>query len=124
MQCQVDTDCASGACDGASFICVSNQCADHRTDGAETDVDCGGGTCAACALGLHCAGDGDCSSSACDGNLSTCVSSQCSDHRQDGSETDVDCGGPTCPSCAVGEKCLVSQDCPAGHVCNSSKVCQ
>jgi hypothetical protein len=41
----------SQACDGVSFVCVASQCADHRLDGAETDVDCGGPTCGACPVG-------------------------------------------------------------------------
>ncbi len=68
--------------------------------------------------------DSDCSSNACDAQSLTCVSSQCADHRQDGSETDVDCGGSSCTFCAVGKKCLVNFDCQSGHICNASKVCQ
>jgi hypothetical protein len=37
----------------------------------------------------------------------------CSDGIQNGSETDVDCGGGTCPPCAVGKKCKAATDCVA-----------
>src|ERR1019366_3936206 len=100
LQCNVDSDCASNACDAVSLTCVPSQCIDQRQDGAETGVDCGGGTCAACAVGQGCFVDSDCVNSACDVGSLKCVSSQCGDHRQDGAETDVDCGGGICSACA------------------------
>src|SRR5581483_12242682 len=99
------------ACDALTLTCVLNQCTDHRKDGAETDTDCGGGTCPGCGLGLNCQTDVDCTSNACDGISLLCVSNPCSDHRQDGLETDIDCGGGTCSTCVVGKKCLVNSDC-------------
>jgi hypothetical protein len=123
--CMVDTDCASMACDAVSLLCVASQCADHRKDGLETDVDCGGGICPACALGKKCIVDTDCPSNACDAISLICVASQCTDHRQDGLESDVDCGGSVCASCAVGMRCNTNFDCQGGHFCNaSSHVCQ
>ena len=38
----------------------------------------------------------------------------CSDRALDGMETDVDCGGPTCGACPLGERCLVGRDCASG----------
>ena len=46
----------------------------------------------------------------------------CSDGIQNGSETDVDCGGGTCPTCANGKHCIAGSDC-ASHVCTGG-VCQ
>jgi hypothetical protein len=68
----------------------------------------------------------DCSSNACDGSFFTCVANQCSDHKRDGVETDVDCGGSnSCARCNVGLACLVNSDCNPGHTCNAgSKLCQ
>lgn len=43
-------------------------------------------------------------------------SSSCTDGVQNGLETDVDCGGPTCPACRIAQKCVVSDDC-VGHSC-------
>ena len=123
-RCQIDSDCMSNACDVVSLTCVSNQCADHRQDGLETSVDCGGGVCPTCALGLHCAADTDCASNACSAVSFTCVSSQCADQRQDGSESDIDCGGTVCAPCLVGKHCNTSFDCQSGHVCNTSHICQ
>jgi hypothetical protein len=123
-RCLVDSDCRSFACDAATTTCIASQCLDHRQDGDETDADCGGGTCAGCALGQSCLLDEDCKSRACDVLTLKCVSNQCADHRLDGPETDIDCGGPVCGSCAVSQKCGSSLDCQSGHICNASKVCQ
>src|SRR5687768_7449734 len=40
-------------------------CHNGRLDGAETDIDCGGGACAACALGGKCKAGGDCQNREC-----------------------------------------------------------
>jgi hypothetical protein len=119
--CGAGGTCASGACIGATPTCT-----DGNKNGNETDVDCGGGTCPTCAVSKHCAVDSDCTSNACDGVSLTCVSDQCSDHRQDGSESDVDCGGLLCNACAVGMKCGNSIDCQPGHFCSSTipHVCE
>jgi hypothetical protein len=114
----------SNACDAVSLLCVPSQCADHRKDGLETDTDCGGGICLPCANGLKCQLDSDCTSSACDAVTLTCVASQCIDHRQDGAESDIDCGGVTCAACGVGKKCNNNFDCQASHFCNTTKSCQ
>jgi hypothetical protein len=123
-RCTVDSDCTSNACDAISLTCVSSQCADHRKDGLETDVDCGGGMCATCATGLRCSRDADCTTNACDAISLTCVANQCIDHRMDGLESDVDCGGGVCPVCTIGQRCNVNTDCPSAHFCNASHICQ
>jgi hypothetical protein len=245
--CEQDTDCASDACDALSNRCVSSQCADHRQDGLEADIDCGGSLCNSCGGGQRCRSNGDCqpghacfslprvcsgasastpdasasdaaeasspcvdtctlgdqecsllpqvctyddagftasckapgegiwtcvvggggctvwapgpacgstftccggcqqvacdaspglcwscpagsdgkpceqdtdcASNACDAVSHACISDQCADHRRDGLETDVDCGGPLCSACTVGQGCQSNRDCRAGHVC-------
>ncbi len=47
-------------------------CTDGIKNGLETDVDCGGGACAPCAIGGTCSTADDCTSSAC-GSSSTCI---------------------------------------------------
>jgi hypothetical protein len=54
--CVKDTDCANKVCFGG----VCTLCHDGKMDGAETDVDCGGPTCAQCAKGMKCKVATDC----------------------------------------------------------------
>ncbi|HEY1532593.1 MAG TPA: hypothetical protein VGF76_01200 [Polyangiaceae bacterium] len=123
-KCLGDADCSSFACDAVSLTCITPQCQDHHQDGVETDADCGGGFCPACVLSKGCLGDADCLTLACDALKLICVGNQCLDHRLDGYETDIDCGGGTCPACGVGASCHSNFDCPGGHFCNTSHVCQ
>jgi hypothetical protein len=117
QKCEVDGDCATMACDAAMLVCDANQCMDGLQDGAETDVDCGGGACPACALGKKCLVDADCISMGCDVTTHTCDANQCHDGIKNGSETDVDCGGGTCPGCGVGKVCLTNSDCNGTSCC-------
>jgi hypothetical protein len=52
----------------------------------------------------------------------TCPGPTCSDGIQDGYETGVDCGGPSCAPCPSGQGCLGNPDCASGAC--SSLVCQ
>ncbi len=45
----------------------------------------------------------------------------CSDAVQNGAETDIDCGGQACATCAVGKGCFAASDCASG-VC-TNKTC-
>ena len=48
----------------------------------------------------------------------------CEDKVQNGDETDVDCGGSTCPECSDTLKCRKNSDCVSG-VCNQADLtCQ
>lgn len=120
-------------------------CANGRIDGRETDVDCGGADCPACAAERLCLADADCASGSCvlnrcaaascrdgvqnqgeaavdcGGPCQPCASDSgamptCTDGVKNGAETDVDCGGGACPACAAGLGCLRSADC-AGAAC-------
>lgn len=116
--CNGDPDCQSGTCDAGT--CAS--CRDGMTNGDETDVDCGGPTCPACDDGEDCVEDGDCTSQQCDvGGTNTCLEPSCDDGVVNGSETDVDCGGPCGPTCDPGEDCLVGEDC-VYHGCDPSRL--
>lgn len=68
-RCGAPADCDTGLCHAATGRCVADACADGRRSPGETDVDCGGTTCAACASSLACGTDGDCVSGACRGNV-------------------------------------------------------
>jgi hypothetical protein len=56
----------------------------------------------------------------------------CMDNMRNFGETDVDCGGPNCPQCPQGKKCMGDNDCATGHCsggvccdqdCNAKGVC-
>ncbi|MDC0671590.1 hypothetical protein [Nannocystis radixulma] len=81
-------------------------------NGAETDVDCGGGTCPECQPGDGCLSDADCDGGACIDQV--CQAPACNDGITNGQETDVDCGGPICPKCQEGELCQLNADCATG----------
>ena len=57
-------------CDGAG-LCVgaAATCSDGIKNGAETGVDCGGGTCPACGIGSTCSTSADCTSTNCVGGV-------------------------------------------------------
>ena len=114
LKCNAHTDCRSGVC--FNSICQAATCADKTQNGAETDVDCGGGICPACADKLKCKAHTDCTSGVCLNNL--CQAATCTDKTHNGAETDVDCGGGTCPKCAAKLKCKVPADCITG-VCSA-----
>jgi hypothetical protein len=112
VACTSQADCDSG------LKCVNNACVtcfDLKKDGTETDVDCGGPSCAPCDPGKNCATPSDCTSGVCSGFPKTCQAPACSDMVQNGAETDVDCGGG-CPGCGPGMHCNADADC-AGHAC-------
>ena len=54
----------------------------RRQNGNETDVDCGGGGCAACATGEHCSTNNDCMSMLCNSASGICVGTQLRGRRQ------------------------------------------
>ena len=88
-------------------------CSDGVRNGSESDIDCGGGSCAACATGKTCGGASDCVSGIC--TSGTCQPQPtCTDGIKNGSETDIDCGGSTCPKCTSGKSCSAGSDCSSG----------
>lgn len=120
--CLQHSDCASTYCDPATDTCAQDptaSCDDVVQNQDETDVDCGGSICPACGLGLGCLASSDCTSGNCDiGNTDTCVPATtptCGDGVQNQDETDVDCGGATCPGCAVGQSCADNSDCQSAY---------
>ncbi len=49
-----------------------------------------------------------------DGGGDSGVTNQCQDGVRDGNETDVDCGGNSCPKCARDQACSADGDCKTG----------
>ena len=109
--CMEGMDCMSGVCDPIDLTCTPPTCEDGVQNGDETDVDCGGGTCPGCDDGEMCMEGMDCLSGVCDPIDLTCTPPACDDGVMNGDETDVDCGGGTCPGCDDGEMCLEGPDC-------------
>jgi hypothetical protein len=67
-----------------------------------------GGTPTSCTVGTACP------SGFCNTTTQKCVANQCQDGTKDGAETDVDCGGTTCPKCDVNKVCAINGDCKTG----------
>jgi hypothetical protein len=109
-RCTVAHDCKSGTCKtGVCSAEAAASCEDGTRNGDETDVDCGGAVCAACAKGKTCVSEADCLSYVCDAG--TCAAATCTDAVRNGDETDTDCGGDVCAKCEVGQSCLLPTDC-------------
>ena len=109
--------CLGGVCQAASS-------SDGVKNGDESDVDCGGSSGPACPSGKRCASDANCASGRCVDFVCAGGSAPGSegvpaepparfdDGIKNGTETDVDCGGPAQgPRCAVGKSCKAHTDC-------------
>ena len=128
-KCGVGSDCQSGLCTGGVCVAPPPTCTDGMKDGKETDVDCGGPSCAPCAAGKMCGLASDCTSAVCTGG--TCQAATATDGVKNDSETGVDCGGALtaggspnpasdgAPPCAPGQTCLYPSDCAQG-VCSGA----
>ncbi|MSP24176.1 MAG: hypothetical protein EXR75_03230 [Myxococcales bacterium] len=75
---------------------------------------------------MECLEGGNCASLVCKNTL--CQVPACNDGVKNGVETGVDCGGPTCTKCAIGQGCGADADCVnakcLGAVCTAGKDCQ
>ena len=58
--------------DDGGAVEAGGTCTDNTQNNAETDVDCGGGTCGKCGSGMKCGGDSDC-------RTGTCTAGKCLD---------------------------------------------
>jgi cysteine-rich repeat protein len=105
LGCLVGGDCASLICDASTLQCVNAGCVDNVRNGFETDVDCGGPSCAPCGLNLQCNANSDCVSNKCrTNNPKVCVAPVCGDglvgpgeQCDDGNSSSTD----GCVSCEV-----------------------
>ena len=98
-------------------LVVAATCNDGIKNGSETDVDCGGGTCAGCVNFKTCKVNADCQSGYCPAG--TCaVAPTCNDGVRNGNESDIDCGGGTCAGCVFGKVCNVGTDCASKNCVN------
>ncbi len=101
---------------------------DGVRDGAETDVDCGGGAAPTCADGKKCKAGSDCTDGVCNPKTSTCDAPSSTDGIKNGNESDVDCGSSgmgahtNAPACAATKACGVAADC-SSLGCDYQKKC-
>jgi hypothetical protein len=132
LQAQTAGDCKTAVCDGSGGTTTVNDDLDKLDDGNDCTTDgcaagavkhtpvavgsgCatgGGKVCTAAGKCVECNVGADCASMVCKTNI--CVAAQCNDVIQNGAETDVDCGGTSCPKCAFGKKCGGDSDCVGG----------
>jgi hypothetical protein len=126
--CAAASDCINGVC-GAANTCSAPTCKDTVQNQQETDVDCGGPNCStsttACANGKICKISSDCLESWCviaSGTTGICTHPTCFDKVQNGTESDIDCGGTCLTKCADNSKCNLNSDC-ANDWCNASGKC-
>ena len=126
-------------------VCRIATCEDGELGQEETDVDCGGPLCGACAAGGRCEGGDDCADGVCEagacarptcedgvanggeedvdcGGPCVAICPTCVDGAHNGRETDVDCGGADCEACPDGGGCGAAADCDSG-VCEDG-ICQ
>ncbi|WP_437828350.1 hypothetical protein [Sorangium sp. So ce1153] len=96
--------------------CILRHCEDGilSTLQGETAIDCGG-PCDPCPSGQPCNQGTDCIEGVCSDNR--CARAACDDEVRNGSEGDVDCGGPSCVPCGRKKRCAVHDDCASG-VCS------
>ncbi|MFM2152050.1 MAG: hypothetical protein RL199_485 [Pseudomonadota bacterium] len=120
--------CDSGLVTGGA--CARRTCSDGSKNGDETDVDCGGTLCAPCADTKACAVGRDCESGVCARLAGTlkCAVPTGADKARNGSETDVDCGGPDrTRKCIARQRCFEDTDCAnstaAPLACGENGLC-
>lgn len=112
----IATGGTSGGCGAGQKACGSSCVTPGPGNG------CSGGSCLACSNPAN--SQATCSvTGACDFTCNTgysksgsdCVADPtCTDGTMNGTETDVDCGGSTCPQCAPGKVCGGDTDCAKG----------
>jgi hypothetical protein len=112
------------ACSGTTPVCTAGSCVQclAPADCPQTGTVCASTTCnnmtcgvSQAPLGTPCSDNGGV---VCTGS-GTCTASHCSDKITDADETDVDCGGSTCPKCVDGKLCKAGSDCADG-VCGGT----
>ena len=118
-RCVENDNCESGTCNGGR--CTEASCSDGIENGDETDKDCGGLKCMKrCPAGKKCIEHRDCQSGRCNESSKLCASASCNDGIENGTETDVDCGGPNCKACKLQQVCASNDDCS----CGGAKGCE
>lgn len=124
------TACPGGTCNNG--VCqAAASCTDGIKNGAETGVDCGGGTCPSCGVGIACSLGSDCQSGICQGSVCQCpagtvncggVCRNTSTDPNNCSTCGLVCSLPNATPSCVGGQCRISS-CNSGYLdCNGSSV--
>ena len=104
--CEDGFNCVNG--NVCTPVSTTPNCGDAVVSFTESDVDCGGNSCAKCANGSSCSRDGDCGSGSCAGGV--CCNTKCDS---------------ACNTCATGT-CLIKEDktaCSDGWACTPVGTC-
>jgi hypothetical protein len=123
VACLQPEDCRNPALTcSQSGACVPTWCENGIFESlfGETAQDCGG-QCDPCPAGLPCAIDTDCKEHVCDNGR--CAHATCGDRVRNGSETGIDCGGPSCDRCPADQGCAAHDDC-ISSVCSLGKCAE
>src|SRR3569623_587284 len=122
MACLLATACRSNVCTAGE--CGTASSSDNVKNGGETDFVCGGALCPHCVDGKKCSLVTVCLDGVCTAGTLVCAAPTCTDAVKNGSEADVDCGGPCAPGkrCADGKACATAGDCASG-VCAANGLC-
>ncbi|MDC3959620.1 proprotein convertase P-domain-containing protein [Polyangium jinanense] len=134
---QSSGDCKQSVCDGmgevtsvedtADVLDDANPCTEDTCEGdAPKNTNLPPGTACDVNDGKVCNGEGACveciEAAHCESKICTsnaCVPASCMDQVMNGSETDIDCGGPDCTPCDDTRACLEASDCKSG-VCTGN----
>jgi hypothetical protein len=140
---QVEGDCMINQCSGTGEVDTIEDTSDPTDDQKECTTDTcqpdgmtmhtpvvaatacsenGGKVCNNAGACVECITSADCSVAGeiCQGT--NCVQPACANAMKDGSETDIDCGGPDCNPCGTNKNCMAPSDC-VSTVCSNMK-CQ
>ncbi len=116
---EAGSDASSLTCDAGTTCHAATDC--PLPPNACFVATCGANAC--CGTGYAAAGTPCAFNSGTDCNGNGLCVTHCFDTVVDGDETDVDCGGLTCPACSLTKHCARNADCaslgcnPSTHVC-------
>ena len=121
IECEEGGHCYRGVCYPGCDVQADCDGEERCVDESCLPLDCSNVECRsdeACFYGVcysHCEDAADClePDALCEEN--SCVVPSCDDGLHNGLETDVDCGGPECVGCDVGERCEIDEDCLSQH---------
>ncbi|MBM4357436.1 MAG: hypothetical protein FJ096_04925 [Deltaproteobacteria bacterium] len=119
------TSSTMGECSGPSgcpeagvcmlATCITNKCGTQPATAGATCADNGGKVCDGNGACVECNKNSDCGADKPNCKDKKCVPNPCMNGTKDGDETDIDCGGATCPKCTAGDECLAPTDCDSNY---------